>query len=80
MDWRYCLHLPGEVMMKATLIAQMILDLHIAVNIIHADLRSIEGDTFGELVVQVADVMESARVMRYLEDRGISVEEVSQDA
>ena len=61
-------------------IAQMILDLHIAVNIIHADLRSIEGDTFGELVVQVADVMESARVMRYLEDRGISVEEVSQDA
>lgn len=25
MDWRYCLHLPGEVMMKATLIAQMIL-------------------------------------------------------
>ena len=61
-------------------IAQMILDLHIAVNIIHADLRSIEGDTFGELVVQVADVMESARVMRYLEDRGISAEEVSQDA
>ena len=61
------------------IIAQMILDLHIPVNIIHANLRSIEGDTYGDMIVQVADVMESARVMHYLEDRSISVEEVSQD-
>lgn len=61
-------------------IAQMILDLHIAVNIINANLRSIEGDTYGEMVVQVGSVVEQERVATYLTDRGIAVEEVSQDA
>ena len=62
------------------IIGQMILDLRIPVNIIHANLRSIEGDTYGDMVIQVSDVMESERVSRYLKDRGIAVEEVSQDA
>ncbi|MDO4280501.1 MAG: ATP-binding cassette domain-containing protein [Peptococcaceae bacterium] len=61
-------------------IAKMILDLHIPVNIIHANLRSIEGDTYGDMVVQVPDLMGSERVYQYLRDRGIAVEEVSQDA
>lgn len=62
------------------IIGQMILDLRIPVNIIHANLRSIEGDTYGDMVIQVSNVMESERVSRYLKDRGIAVEEVSQDA
>ena len=61
-------------------IGQMILDLRIPVNIIHANLRSIEGDTYGDMVIQVSDVVESERVSRYLKDREIAVEEVSQDA
>ncbi len=62
------------------IVAKMIIDLHIPVNIIHANLRTIEGETYGDMVVQVGDVMESERVMRYLKDRGIAVTEVSADA
>lgn len=61
------------------IVAKMIIDLHIPVNIIHANLRTIEGETYGDMVVQVGDVMESERVMRYLKDRGIAVTEVSAD-
>lgn len=62
------------------IIAKMILDLNLPVNIIHANLRSIEGDTYGDMVIQLPDLIESERAMRYLLDRGISVEEVTQDA
>lgn len=61
------------------IVAKMIIDLHIPVNIIHANLRTIEDETYGDMVVQVGDVMESERVMRYLKDRGIAVTEVSAD-
>ena len=62
------------------IIAKMILDLKIPVNIIHANLRTIEGDTNGDMVIQLPDLVESERAMRYLLDRGISVEGVTQDA
>ena len=62
------------------IIAKMILDLKIPVNIIHANLRTIEGDTYGDMVIQLPDLIESERAMRYLLDRGISVEGVTQDA
>lgn len=62
------------------IIAKMILDLKIPVNIIHANLRTIEGDTYGDMVIQLPDLVESERAMRYLLDRGISVEGVTQDA
>ena len=62
------------------IIAKMILDLKIPVNIIHANLRTIEGDTYGDMVIQLPDLVESVRAMRYLLDRGISVEGVTQDA
>lgn len=62
------------------IIAKMILDSNLPVNIIHANLRSIEGDTYGDMVIQLPDLVESERAMRYLLDRGISVEGVTQDA
>ena len=62
------------------IIAKMILDLKIPVNIIHANLRTIEGDTYGDMVIQLPDLVESERAMRYLLDSGISVEGVTQDA
>ena len=62
------------------IIAKMILALNLPVNIIHANLRSIEGDTYGDMVIQLPDLVESERAMRYLLDRGISVEGVTQDA
>ncbi len=62
------------------IIAKMILDFNLPVNIIHANLRSIEGDTYGDMVIQLPDLVESERAMRYLLDRGISVEGVTQDA
>lgn len=62
------------------IIAKMILELNLPVNIIHANLRSIEGDTYGDMVIQLPDLVESERAMRYLLDRGISVEGVTQDA
>ncbi len=62
------------------IIAKMILDPNLPVNIIHANLRSIEGDTYGDMVIQLPDLVESERAMRYLLDRGISVEGVTQDA
>ena len=62
------------------IIAKMILDLNIPVNIIHANLRTIEGDTYGDMVIQLPDLVESERAMRYLLDRGIAVEGVTQDA
>ena len=66
--------------LRKPIIAKMILDLKIHVNIIHANLRTIEGDTYGDMVIQLPDLVESERAMRYLLDRGISVEGVTQDA
>ncbi len=61
-------------------VAQMIIDLRIPVNIIHADLHTIDGETYGDMVVQVADAIEAERVSHYIKDRGIAISEVSVDA
>ena len=62
------------------MVSKMILDLNIPVNIIHANLRTIEGDTYGDMVIQVPSGLEAERVMGYMVDRGVSVEEVNADA
>lgn len=62
------------------MVSKMILDLNIPVNIIHANLRTIEGDTYGDMVIQVPGGLDAERVMGYMVDRGISVEEVNADA
>ena len=62
------------------MLSTMILELGMAVNIVHADMKDIEGETFGEMVIELATRMDAERVRAYLTDKGIAVREVSQDA
>ena len=59
-------------------IADMVLEFKIPVNIIYADTKNIDGKAFGQIVIQVPQ-QESLRenMLRYLQRRGLTVEEVS---
>jgi D-methionine transport system ATP-binding protein len=59
-------------------IADMVLEFKIPVNIIYADTKNIDGKAFGQIVIQVPQ-QESLRenMLRYLQRRGLTVEEVT---
>lgn len=61
-------------------IANMILDCRIPVNIMRADTRNIEGNAVGQMILQVPqDDMQFGKIMSYLKDKKVTVEEVESD-
>ncbi|MDD4369420.1 MAG: NIL domain-containing protein, partial [Oscillospiraceae bacterium] len=59
-------------------VANMVLDFGQAVNIMFADTRNLDGMAVGQMVIQLPDNPEIAqRMIAYLRDKQISVEEVS---
>jgi D-methionine transport system ATP-binding protein len=69
----------GEKVVEPVL-SNMILELNMPVNIVHADMKDIEGETFGEMVIELASRVDAERARAYLGDKHISVREVSADA
>lgn len=62
-------------------IANMILDCHIPVNIMRADTRNINGNAVGQMVLQIpADEKEYRKITAYLADKNVSAEEVDESA
>ncbi|HOQ75916.1 MAG TPA: ATP-binding cassette domain-containing protein [Thermoclostridium sp.] len=58
-------------------IANMVLEFRQPVNIIFADTRNIDGKAFGQIVIQLPeDKLAGEKMMAYLRNRGLTVEEV----
>ena len=54
----------------------MILDCKVAVNIMFADMKDIEGKALGHMIVQLPeDKIQAEKAIEYLKARGIGVEE-----
>jgi D-methionine transport system ATP-binding protein len=59
-------------------IANMVLEFRQTVNIIFADTRNIDGKAFGQIVIQLPeDKLTGEKMMAYLRNRGLTVEEVN---
>lgn len=59
-------------------IADMVLEFKIPVNIIYADTKNIDGKAFGQIVIQVPRQKTlRENMMHYLQRRGLTVEEVN---
>ncbi|MBK5244246.1 MAG: ATP-binding cassette domain-containing protein [Eubacteriaceae bacterium] len=60
-----------------SVIAKMILETKAMVNIIYADMKNIEGFTYGQMVIQLPeDELSASRAINYLRSHQITVEEV----
>jgi len=60
-----------------SVMAKMILETKCLVNILHADMKNIDGFAFGQMVIQLPeDELSAARAINYLRSHQITVEEV----
>lgn len=62
------------------IIANMIMECKTPVNILAADTRVMEGQTFGQMIIQIPDNISQVnleRILFYLENKHVSAEEVS---
>jgi D-methionine transport system ATP-binding protein len=58
--------------------AKMVLETKCLVNILHADIKNIDGVSMGQMVIQLPDDEQSAaRAINYLRAHQIDVEEVA---
>ncbi|KNZ43024.1 ABC transporter [Acetobacterium bakii] len=63
-----------------SVMAKMILETKCMVNILHADMKNIDGITFGQMVIQLPeDELSASRAINYLRANQITVEEVEGD-
>jgi len=62
-------------------IAGLILECRVSVNILYADTRDVGGKTFGQMILQLPeDRLQQEKIIFYLQSKGLRVEEVSGDA
>ncbi len=74
---RYCRLVFNGSYASEPIIANMVMDCKEAVSILYADMKSIDGKTFGHMVLQLPDDERSAtKVTSYLKMKGVTVEEV----
>ncbi|MED9820803.1 MAG: ATP-binding cassette domain-containing protein [Christensenellales bacterium] len=60
------------------IIAGLIMECHIAVNIMYADTRDVNGKMFGQMILQLPeDKLQQEKAIYYLQSRNLRVEEVS---
>ena len=58
-------------------IANMILECKVPVNILFGDIKNIDDKSFGHLVLQIPDDERTkGRIVAYLQERNLTVEEV----
>ena len=59
-------------------IASLVLECHVSVNIMYADTRDVNGKAFGQMILQLPDDrLQQEKVIFYLQSKGMRVEEVN---
>ena len=59
-------------------IASLVMECHVAVNIMYADTRDVNGKAFGQMILQLPeDKLQQEKAIYYLQSKGLHVEEVS---
>ena len=59
-------------------IASLVLECHVSVNIMYADTRDVNGKAFGQMILQLPeDKLQQEKAIYYLQSKGLRVEEVS---
>ncbi|MBQ2947604.1 MAG: ATP-binding cassette domain-containing protein [Clostridia bacterium] len=59
-------------------VASLVMECHIAVNIMYADTRDVNGKAFGQMILQLPeDKLQQEKAIYYLQSKGLHVEEVS---
>ena len=62
-------------------IASLVLECHVSVNIMYADTRDVGGKAFGQMILQLPeDKLQQEKIIYYLQSKGLRVEEVNGDA
>lgn len=60
-------------------VARMILECNAPVNIMYADMKNIDGIARGQMIIQLpAEEATAAKVMTYLQENGLEIEEVTE--
>jgi len=63
------------------IIADLVMECHVLVSILHADIRDVGGKAFGQMILQLPEEkLQQEKVIYYLQNKGLRVEEVSGDA
>ncbi len=66
---------------KEPIIADLITQCHVAVNILFANTRVVSGKIFGQMILQLPkDPLQQEKVIYYLQNKNLRVEEVTEDA
>ena len=61
-------------------IASLVLECHVSVNIMYADTRDVNGKAFGQMILQLPDDrLQQETIIYYLQSKGMRVEEVTGD-
>ena len=61
-------------------ISNLVMECHIAVNIMYADTRDVNGKAFGQMILQLPeDRLQQEKAIYYLQSKNLRVEEVSSD-
>ena len=59
-------------------ISDLVLACHAQVNILHADIRNVNGKTFGQMILRLPeDKLQQEKIVFFLTSRGLRVEEVN---
>ena len=59
-------------------ISDLVLACHASVNILHADIRNVNGKTFGQMILRLPeDKLQQEKIVFFLTSRGLRVEEVN---
>ena len=63
------------------IIAELVMQCHVPVNIFYADTRDVGGKVFGQMILQLPeDRLQQEKVVFYLQSRNLRLEEVDQNA
>ncbi len=59
-------------------ISDLVLQCHASVNILHADIRNVNGKAFGQMILRLPeDKLQQEKIVFFLRSRGLRVEEVN---
>jgi len=59
-------------------LSDLVLQCHASVNILHADIRNVNGKTFGQMILRLPeDKLQQEKIVFFLTSRGLRVEEVN---
>ena len=68
----------GKYPVLTLIIAGLVMECHIAVNIMYADTRDVNGKAFGQMILQLPeDRLQQDKAIYYLQSKNLRVEEVN---